>query len=122
MGSAGIEPLARPYRVHDSHALDRFQSVSGTWCETKRQKEFAVGTQSHGEHRDDESCKFYAISTTNYEVARLDVTLLPAVQGGSHCFLRRTNGYELISTTPQFYCYTLIIAQRTACDLQGART
>ena len=39
-------------RIHASHALERFQSVSGTWCETKRQKEFAVGTQSHGNHAD----------------------------------------------------------------------
>ena len=35
-------------RIHASHALERFQSVSGTWCETERQKEFAVGTQSLG--------------------------------------------------------------------------
>jgi hypothetical protein len=35
-------------RIHASHALERFQSVSGTWCDTERQKEFAISTQSHG--------------------------------------------------------------------------
>ena len=49
----GVGRNRTPDRVHASHALERFQSVSGTWCETERQKESAVGTQSHGEYRDD---------------------------------------------------------------------
>ena len=53
----GVGRNRTPYRVHASHALERFQSVSGTWCETERQKEFAVGTQSHGEHTDDDCNK-----------------------------------------------------------------
>ena len=54
----GVGRNRTPYRVHASHALERFQSVSGTWCETERQKEFAVGTQSHGEHTETTAAKF----------------------------------------------------------------
>ena len=53
----GVGRNRTPDRVHASHALERFQSVSGTWCETERQKEFAVGTQSHGNHTDDDCGK-----------------------------------------------------------------